>query len=144
MYCARHTFITLTQEDGGDGTVLRWITHAPPSTAYDGYSCEQGGRLCRELGKLQITGETKESPMPGEGTRDEGVENTLEDTLDFDETPAQNPSNQGTSGGSTEESNGRRVSRSVAKRCKRRCFGRCSRAGSGRESTFGYRFGYRR
>jgi integrase len=105
MYCARHTFITLTQEDGGDGTVLRWITHAPPSTAYDGYSREQWGRLCRELGKLQITGRTKESPTPGEATRGEAAEDTLEDTLDLGEAPARNPSNQGTSGGSTEESN---------------------------------------
>ena len=153
IYCARHSFITLTQEDGGDGTVLRWITHAPPSTAYDSYSREQWGRLCRELGKLSIAlptvGEgTPAIPASGEGAVEgpptPSPENTLADTLADAPAVAQNPSNQGISGGSTEESNGRRVSRAVAKRCERRVFGRSARTGSGRKSTFGYRFGYRR
>lgn len=99
MYCARHTFITLTQEAGGDGTVLRWITHAPPSTAYDGYSREQWSSLCRELGKLLI--QIPEGALSDAGS----ARNTLEDTLERDTTFTANALFQGTSGGSTEESN---------------------------------------
>lgn len=106
MYCARHTFITLTQEDGGDGTILRWITHAPPSTAYDGYSREQWGRLCRELGKLQITlGEGSTTDESDGAAHQDPRTNTLEDTLECSAALAANTVEQGVSGGSTEESN---------------------------------------
>jgi integrase len=53
-YCTRHTFITLTQDDGGAPDVLRWITHAPPRGAYEGYTRGQWGRLCEELARLRI------------------------------------------------------------------------------------------
>ena len=123
MYCARHTFITLTQEDGGDGTVLRWITHAPPSTAYDGYSREQWGRLCREIIKFQFALPAHASELASEPPAElptelaeegdeeddeEGeseAENTLDNTLDRGGAISQTPLKQGDSGGSTEESN---------------------------------------
>jgi integrase len=54
QHCTRHTFISLAQDDGGDGTVLRWITHAPPRSAFDGYTRGQWGRLCAEVAKLNL------------------------------------------------------------------------------------------
>lgn len=54
QHCARHTLISLAQDDGADGSILRWITHAPPRSAFDGYTRQQWGRLCAELGKLNI------------------------------------------------------------------------------------------
>ena len=54
QHCTRHTLISLAQDDGADGSVLRWITHAPPRSAFDGYTRQQWGRLCAELGKLRI------------------------------------------------------------------------------------------
>lgn len=65
-YCTRHTFITQTQEDGGDPAVLRWITHAPPKTAYDGYTRGQWSRLCEEISKLRV-GPKDETAPAGEG-----------------------------------------------------------------------------
>jgi hypothetical protein len=35
--------------------VLRWITHAPPRTAHDGYTRADWGRLCAEIMKLQLS-----------------------------------------------------------------------------------------
>ena len=71
-YCTRHTFITQTQEDGGDLSVLKWITHAPPKSAYDGYTRAQWARLCTEILKLQVGPEEGLTPRltPGEGDDD--------------------------------------------------------------------------
>src|SRR5437868_1343820 len=46
QYVLRHTFITRAQDDGADGSVLRWATHAPPRTAFDGYTRALWSRLC--------------------------------------------------------------------------------------------------
>lgn len=54
QYVMRHTFITRCQDDGADGSVLRWATHAPPRTAFDGYTRAQWGRLCEEVAKLRV------------------------------------------------------------------------------------------
>ncbi len=54
QHAMRHTFITLVQDDGADGQVIRWITHAPPRTAFDNYTRAQWNRLCEELSKLRI------------------------------------------------------------------------------------------
>jgi integrase len=54
QHAMRHTFITLVQDDGADGQVIRWITHAPPRTAFDNYTRAQWNRLCEELLKLRI------------------------------------------------------------------------------------------
>ncbi len=54
QHAMRHTFITLVQDDGADGQVIRWITHAPPRTAFDSYTRAQWNRLCEELLKLRI------------------------------------------------------------------------------------------
>lgn len=54
QHAMRHTFISLVQDDGADGSVIRWITHAPPRTAFDGYTRGQWTRLCAELEKLAI------------------------------------------------------------------------------------------
>lgn len=53
-YAARHSFISLAQDDGADGQVLRWVTHAPPRTSFDGYTKIAWTRLCEELVKLKI------------------------------------------------------------------------------------------
>jgi hypothetical protein len=34
---------------------LRWITHAPPRTAHDGYTRADWGRLCAEISKLKLS-----------------------------------------------------------------------------------------
>lgn len=57
-YCTRHTFITQTQEDGADPHWIRWITHAPPRSAFDGYTRGQWGRLCAEVVKLRVLSTT--------------------------------------------------------------------------------------
>ncbi|MBI5511461.1 MAG: tyrosine-type recombinase/integrase [Deltaproteobacteria bacterium] len=62
QHCARHSFISHVQDDGGDGQVIRWITHAPPRTAFDGYTRQQWTKLCAELGKLRI--DLREDPLP--------------------------------------------------------------------------------
>jgi integrase len=54
QYVMRHTFISRAQDDGADGSVLRWATHAPPRTAFDGYTRAQWKRLCEEVGKLRV------------------------------------------------------------------------------------------
>lgn len=54
QHAMRHTFITLVQDDGADGQIIRWITHAPPRTAFDNYTRAQWNRLCEELVKLRI------------------------------------------------------------------------------------------
>lgn len=59
QHAARHTLITRAQADGGDGAVIRWITHAPPRTAFDGYTRIEWSRLCEELAKLRV-------PKPGQ------------------------------------------------------------------------------
>lgn len=53
-YCTRHTFISQAQEDGADPTFLRWVTHAPPRSAFDGYTRVQWVRLCVEVAKLGV------------------------------------------------------------------------------------------
>ena len=59
-YCTRHTFISQTQDDGADGQILKWMTHAPPSSAFDGYTRTQWSRLCQELSKLRVGNDTAE------------------------------------------------------------------------------------
>lgn len=54
QHAMRHTFITHVQDDGADGAVIRWITHAPPRTAFDSYTRGQWLRLCAEIVKLAI------------------------------------------------------------------------------------------
>lgn len=54
QHVARHAFITLAQDDGADGAVLRWATHAPPGSAFDKYTRTQWTRLCEEVAKLTI------------------------------------------------------------------------------------------
>jgi hypothetical protein len=41
--------------------VLRWITHAPPRTAHDGYTRADWGRLCAEIAKLKLSSRSKPS-----------------------------------------------------------------------------------
>lgn len=55
QHAMRHTFITLVQDDGADGQIIRWITHAPPRTAFDNYTRAQWKRLCEEIVKLNVT-----------------------------------------------------------------------------------------
>ncbi|MFO0557219.1 MAG: tyrosine-type recombinase/integrase [Polyangiales bacterium] len=55
QHVARHAFVSRTLSDGGDGAVLRWITHAPPRTAHDGYTRADWGRLCAEIAKLNLS-----------------------------------------------------------------------------------------
>lgn len=55
QYVMRHAFITRVQDDGADGTVMKWVTHAPPRSAHDGYSRALWFRLCAEISKLRIT-----------------------------------------------------------------------------------------
>lgn len=54
QHAARHTFISLAQDDGAEGAVLRWVTHPPPSTAFDSYTRLDWLKLCAEVAKLRI------------------------------------------------------------------------------------------
>jgi len=66
-YCTRHTFISQTQDDGADASIMRWATHAPPTSAYDGYTRGQWSRLCEEIGKLRVGPEEGSTPPPPSG-----------------------------------------------------------------------------
>lgn len=44
QHATRHKFITHVQDDGGDGQVIRWITQAPPRTAFDSDTRGSGSR----------------------------------------------------------------------------------------------------
>lgn len=86
LYCTRHTFISRSQADGGAGEILQWITHAPPKTAYNGYTRQDWGRLCAEVSKLRFPisrtapgPENKKALVIGVGARGfEGVEGAPE------------------------------------------------------------------
>jgi integrase len=54
QHVARHAFISRAQDDGAEGSVLKWVTHAPPTSAFDGYTRAQWTRLCTEVAKLRI------------------------------------------------------------------------------------------
>lgn len=54
QHTARHSFISLALDDGADASHLRWVTHAPPASAFDGYARGQWARLCAEVSKLQV------------------------------------------------------------------------------------------
>ncbi len=51
---AWHTFTPLVRDDGADGQVIRWVTHAPPRTAFDNYTRAWWNQLCEELAKLRV------------------------------------------------------------------------------------------
>lgn len=63
FHATRHTFISRAQDDGADGAVLQWVTHAPPRTAFSGYSRASWVRLCAEVAKLRLF-----EPAPGSVT----------------------------------------------------------------------------
>jgi integrase len=63
FHATRHTFISRAQDDGADGAVLQWVTHAPPRTAFNGYSRASWDRLCAEVAKLRLF-----EPVPGSVT----------------------------------------------------------------------------
>ena len=46
--------ITQVQDDGADGSIIKWVTHAPPKSSHDGYARSLWTRLCEELGKLWV------------------------------------------------------------------------------------------
>jgi integrase len=54
QHVARHSFISLAQDDGADDRALKWITHPPPATAFDNYNRGPWRRLCEEIVKFRI------------------------------------------------------------------------------------------
>ncbi|MBL8680128.1 MAG: tyrosine-type recombinase/integrase [Myxococcales bacterium] len=64
QHTMRHSFITHALDDGADGNILRWITHAPPRTAFDTYARGQWQRLCSEVSKLAIALPAESDPEP--------------------------------------------------------------------------------
>ncbi len=54
IHCARRTFISLAQDDGGEPGKLKWITHAPPRAVFDQYTTLQWKTLCAEVAKLEV------------------------------------------------------------------------------------------
>lgn len=54
QHVARHAFISLAQDDGASGDVLRWVTHAPPSSAFNGYTRGQWRQLCAAIQCLKV------------------------------------------------------------------------------------------
>jgi integrase len=54
QHVARHAFISLAQDDGAPGDVLRWVTHAPPSSAFNGYTRGQWRQLCEAVSMLKV------------------------------------------------------------------------------------------
>jgi integrase len=54
QHTARHTWVTRVQDDGADGAIAQWVTHAPPKSAWNGYTRAQWTRLCAEVGKLRF------------------------------------------------------------------------------------------
>ncbi len=108
VYTARHTFITQTKKDGGDAALLRLITHAPPSSAYEGYVRDQWEPLCAAVMKLQVdlpSPAKHAEPDTSDGSGETPGPDTLADTLECSAALAANTVEQGESDGSTEESN---------------------------------------
>jgi integrase len=50
----RRTGISLAQDDGADGSILRWGTHAPPREVFDLYTSLHWTTLCREVAKMRL------------------------------------------------------------------------------------------
>lgn len=51
----RRTGISIAQDDGADGRVLRWGTHAAPGEVFDNYTSLHWRTLCREVAKLAVS-----------------------------------------------------------------------------------------
>jgi integrase len=53
LYCARHTLVRLLRDAGASRDVVRWATHAPPKSVYDGYADAPAWEvLCAEFAKV--------------------------------------------------------------------------------------------
>lgn len=53
QYAKRHTMIRLLRNAGAERDVVRWSTHAPPTSTYDGYAdVPPWNLLCAEFLKL--------------------------------------------------------------------------------------------
>lgn len=50
----RRTGISIAQDDGADGRIIRWGTHAAPREVFDNYTTLQWATLCREVAKIKI------------------------------------------------------------------------------------------
>jgi integrase len=53
LYCARHTLVRMLRDAGARREVVKWATHAPPRSVYDGYAdAPAWDVLCAEFEKL--------------------------------------------------------------------------------------------
>jgi hypothetical protein len=53
LYVARHTLVRMLRDAGASRDIVRWATHAPPKSVYDGYADAPPWEvLCGEFGKL--------------------------------------------------------------------------------------------
>lgn len=63
----RRTGISIAQDDGADRDVLRWATHAPPRSVFDGYTTLEWDTLCREVGRMRVRRATTLLPGHAQG-----------------------------------------------------------------------------
>ena len=72
----RSWFQTQTIEDGADSTLIRRVTHQPPSDVAGGYERFSWSALCREVSKLQIRLDGEPLALgTGSGTAEQRAEN---------------------------------------------------------------------
>lgn len=68
----RRTGISIAQDDGADGRILRWGTHAPPVEIVDLYTTHEWATLCREVAKMRVSrGQRQGAPLSSAHGTDE-------------------------------------------------------------------------
>jgi hypothetical protein len=79
QYTARHTLVRMLRDAGASRDVVRWATHAPPTTVYDGYAdappwevlCAEFAKLLPALAELgSVTGFVTTDPTPDQNAND--------------------------------------------------------------------------
>lgn len=68
FHALRHTFVSLALDAGARGEVLKRVTHAPPSGAFDLYAAPDWRALCAEVARLDLAPEAVGAPAASNGT----------------------------------------------------------------------------
>ena len=64
LHDARRSFISLSQDDGADPSVIRRITHPGEGDVFSSYTTYSWARLCGEVAKLNIRAPEASAKLP--------------------------------------------------------------------------------
>mgnify|MGYP002361859477 FL=1 len=67
----RHAFVHAVRDQGLRTELVRWVTHAPPTSAWDGYGGPPWAALCGEIARLELVGQSSGAPGFGETSGDD-------------------------------------------------------------------------